>query len=483
MTDAGSARNGTDARGSVVDNASGGRRRVYLAVTATYFGTIGSGLTYGYSSPALPDIRRTLDISEEDAGWFGSLLLAGGIVGGVFSGQLLNLIGRKGSTVVAAALFAAGWILLASANSKGLLFSGRFLTGAGVAIMSATSSVFVAEVAPTSLRGALNTGCNFILALGIFVGYVLGKWLNYQWLAAASLVPAVISGLSFLLYVRESPLWLLQKGRRKEAMEALQFYRDSHVENEFKAMESSVTNVSSGLALGDLTQPYIYKSFLCALLSLFMQQVSVVNILLFFAQDIFREAGVAMAPDDCTIVVGGILALFFLVATLLADRAGLKLLFVFSTALSAASLAALGLCFHLKDVNGQSFLDNYSWLPLVSIVLYFIGYSLGLGPLPFVFVGELIPLKAKGIATSVCVVLFYSFGFLITKTFADLVHLVGTGAAYWFYGSLLAVTFLAFLVLVPDTKGKTLDEIEEIFGKKVIPTQLYSMNELVTYHL
>ncbi|KAL1416296.1 hypothetical protein MTO96_006327 [Rhipicephalus appendiculatus] len=469
--------------GSVVDNASDGRRRVYLAVAATYFGTILTGLAYGYSSPALPDIRLTLDISEEDAAWFGSLLFAGGIVGGVFSGQLLNLIGRKGSTVVAAALFAAGWLLLAFANSKGLLFSGRFLTGAAVAVMSATSSVFVAEVAPTSLRGALNTGCNFILALGIFVSYVMGKWLNYQWLAAASLVPAVVNGLAFLLYVRESPLWLLQKGHRKEAMEALQFYRGSHIENEFKAMESSVTDVGSGLKLGDLTQPYVYKSFLCALLALIMQQVSVVNILLFFAEDIFQEAGVAMAPDDCAIVVGGILALFFLVAALFADKAGLKLLFIFSTALCAASLVALGLCFHLKDVNGQSFLENYGWLPLASIVLYFIGYSLGLGPLPFVFIGELIPLKAKGVATSVCVVLYYGFGFLITKTFADLVHLVGAGAAYWFYCALLAVTLLVFSVFVPDTKGRTLDEIEQIFGKKVVPTELYNMDDVVTCHL
>ncbi|KAL1416297.1 hypothetical protein MTO96_006328 [Rhipicephalus appendiculatus] len=397
--------------GSVVDNASDGRRRVYLAVAATYFGNIGTGLTYGYSSPALNDIRRTLDIGEEDAAWFGSLLFAGGIVGGVCSqvicalmnafllihptGQLLNLIGRRGSTVAAAALFAAGWLLLAFANSKGLLFSGRFLTGAGLAVVSAASSVFVAEVAPTSLRGTLNTGCNFIQALGVFLGYVMGKWLNYQWLAAASLVPAVINGIAFSLYVRESPLWLLQKGRRKEAMEALQFYRGSHIENEFKAMESSVTDVSSRLALGDLMQPYVYKSFLCALLALLMQQLSVVNILLFFAQDIFREAGVAMAPDDCAIIVGGIQALFFLVAALLAGKAGLKLLFVFSTVLCAASLIALGLCFHLKDVNGQSFLDNYGWL----------------------------------------------------------------------------------------STGKTLDEIEQIFGKKVVPTELYSMDEVATCHL
>lgn len=483
MTDEGPVCDGTAVVESAMGSASDGRRRVYLAVAATYFGTASTGLACGYSAPALPDIRRTMHVSEDDAAWFGSLVLAGGIVGGVFSGQLLSLVGRRGAMVVAATLFTAGWLFLAFANSTALLFTGRMLTGGGMAVASAASAVFVAEVAPTSLRGALNTGCNFMVALGILVGYALGKWLNYQWLAAACLIPAVLNGVAFLLYVRESPLWLLQKGRREEAMKSMQFYRGAHFENEFKAMESSMTDVSAGLTLGDIAQPYVYKSFLCALLTLFMQQVSAINILLFFAQDIFQEAGVAMAPDDCAIVVGGILAVVFLVATLLADKAGLKLLFIVSTTLSVASLVALGLCFHLKEVNGQSFIDDYGWLPLASIALFFIGYSLGLGPLPFVFVGELIPLKAKGVATGACVVLYYAFGFVVTKTYTDLVHLIGTAAAYWFYGSLLAVTFVLFVIFVPDTKGKTLDEIEQIFGKKAAPPQLYNVDEIVTYHL
>ncbi|XP_075550220.1 facilitated trehalose transporter Tret1-like [Dermacentor variabilis] len=267
------------------------------------------------------------------------------------------------------------------------------------------------------------------------------------------------------------------------AMEAMQFYRGARFENEFKAMESSMTDIAAALTLGDFAQPYVYKSFLCTLLTLLMQQASVINILLFFAQDIFQEAGVAMAADDCAIVVGGILALVFLVAVLFADKMGLKLLFIVSAALSAASLAALGLCFHLKEVNGRSFLDGYGWLPLASIAFYFISYSLGLGPLPFVFLGELIPLKAKGVATGACIVLFHAFGFLVTKTYADLVYLIGTAAAYFLYGSLLVVMSIAFVIFVPDTKGKTLDEIEKIFGKKAVPPQLHNVSELVTYHL
>nr|XP_050034323.1 facilitated trehalose transporter Tret1-like [Dermacentor andersoni] len=465
------------------DTAARGRRRLYLAVAATYFGTVSTGLTCAYSSPALPDMRRTMHISDDFAAWFGALVLAGGLVAGVISGHLLSLTGRRGTMLMSAAWFAAGWLFIAFANSTTLLFVGRFLTGGGMSVASAASTVFVAEVTPANLRGALNTGCNFVETLGILIGYTMGKWLNYKWLAAACLVPAVINGATFLFYVRESPMWLLQKGRRKEAMEALRFYRGPRVEDEFAALETCTVDVTTKLTFGDLKEPYVYKSFLCSLLTLLMQQGSAISILIFFAQDILQEADVSIAADDCTIVVGGILSVAFLVATVLADKAGRKWLFIVSTASSAVSLAVLGVCFYMKQTKNQHFHDNYGWLPLASMSVYFAGYSLGLGPLPFVYVGELLPLKTKGVATAVCIVLYYCFGFLVTKTYTDLSRLMGTAAAYWLYASFLAVTFVLFVIYVPETKAKTLDEIERYFGKKLPSPQLSNVDELVTSHL
>uniref|UniRef100_A0A023FJX4 Putative transporter major facilitator superfamily n=1 Tax=Amblyomma cajennense TaxID=34607 RepID=A0A023FJX4_AMBCJ len=465
-----------------VGSAADGRRRLYLAAASTYMATLSVGLVMSYSSPALPDIRQKMSISEDDAAWFGSLLMAGGFVGGILSGKFLNLVGRKRTLWMAAVLFAGGWLCLAFADFTALLFVGRFLGGGGMAITSAGSAVFVAEVAPASLRGVLNTGCNFLISLGILLGYVMGKWLDYKWLALACLVPAVISGSAFFFYVRDSPLWLLQKGRRKEAIEAMQFYRGPRIEDEFCVLESCAGNVT-GMTMSDVKQPYIYKTFLCALLVLLMQQISAMSIIIFFAEDIFQDAGMSLAPDNCTILVGGILSGTFLVATLLADRVGRKPLFAISTALSAASLAALGLSLHFKDEKGQDFQDKYGWLPLVSIVLYFVGYSLGLGPLPFVFLGELVPLKAKGVATGVCMFIYNLIGFLITKVYADLVYLMGTSATYWLYASLLTVTFVFFILFVPETKGKTLEEIEQLFGKEISPSKLENTDVVMTCHL
>lgn len=465
-----------------VGSAADGRRRLYLAMAATYAVTMSTGLACGYSSPALPDIRRALNISEDEATWFGSLVLPGAIVVGILSGQLVSLIGRRGTLISATAWFASGWLCLTFGYWTPLLFAGRLLTGGGMAAAALAATVFVSEVAPANLRGLLNTGCNFSLSLGILLIYVLGKWLDYKWLAAACLVPASISGAAFVFYVRESPQWLLQKGRRKEAIAAMQFYRGPRIEHELSALESSSTNVP-GLTLADVGQPYIYKPFLCSLLPLFMQPASAINILVFYSQDVFEQAGASMAPEDCTVVVGGILTTIFLVATLLADRAGRKLLFVISSAVTVSGLVALGLCFHYKEVHGKEFLTNYGWLPLLSIVVYFAGYSLGLGPLPFVFVGELIPLRAKGLASGLCTSLLYAFGFLATKWYADLQHALGAAGTYWMYASILAAALVLFVIFVPETKGKTLEEIEQLFGKGADPPQLDKIDEVQTCHL
>ncbi|KAH7946007.1 hypothetical protein HPB49_018859 [Dermacentor silvarum] len=351
-------------------------------------------------------MRRTMHIGDDFAAWFNALVLAEGLVAAVISGHLLSLAGRRGTMLMSSACFAAGWLFIAFANSTALLFIGRFLTGGGMSVASAASTVFVAEVTPANLRGALNTGCNFVEAVRILIGYTLGKWLNYKWLAAACLFPAVINGTT------------------EGSHGSLAVLPGTSVEDEFAALETCTVDVTTKLTFGDLKESYVYKSFLCSLLTLLMQQGPAISILIFFAQDILQEAAVSIAADYCTILVGGILSVTFLVATALADKAGRKWLFIVSTASSAVSLAVLGVCFYMKQTKNQHFLDNYAWLPLASMSVYFAGYSLGLGPLPFVYVGELLPLKTKGVATAVCIVVYYSFGFLVTKTYTDLSRLM-----------------------------------------------------------
>ncbi|XP_050034317.1 facilitated trehalose transporter Tret1-like isoform X1 [Dermacentor andersoni] len=439
------------------------KRRLYLTVATAYMASISFGYSCTYSSPALPDIRKSIEFSASDSRWFGSLVTLGAVFGGLAGGQLLNLIGRRGALFAAAAWFMAGWLCIMFAPSTALLFVGRVLTGIAVGITALTVAVFISEISPSNIRGLLNTGANAVLCVGILLTFSLGKFLSYRWLAAFCLAPSVIMALA-LFWVHESPHWLLQKGRRKAAIASLHFYQGPKIAEELSALDANLAN-HQPFALLDVTMPYFYKPFFCTLLSMFMQQASAVCVILFYAQDIFEDAGTSIAADDCTIIVGALQVVVLFVATVLIDRLGRKVLLIVSSVGSSASLVLLGISFHLKATRGQEFLDSFGWLPLLAIAIYFVSYAIGLGPLPWVLLGEMIPLRGRGFATGVCTAFLFALAFLVTKCYDDLVKLMTEAGTYWMFAGLLTGSLILFIFIVPETKGKSLEEIELIFGK------------------
>lgn len=449
--------------------------RLYLTVVTAYMASVSFGFACTYSSPALPDIRKTIDFSASDSGWFGSLVTLGAVFGGLAGGQLVNLIGRRGTLWAAAAWFIAGWLCLIFAPSTALLFVGRVLTGVAMGIVALTVSVFISEISPPNIRGLLNTGANAVLCVGILLTFALGKFLNYRWLAAFCLVPSAVMAVA-LFWVRESPRWLLQKGRRKDAIEALHFYQGPMISEQLEALDVSLANVQS-FSLVDMTMPHIYKPFFCTLLPMFMQQASAVCVMLFYAQDIFEDAGTSISAEDCTIIVGALQVVVLFVATALADRVGRKILLIISSVGSSASLTILGVSFYMKASKGQEFLDSFGWLPLVAIGIFFMSYATGLGPLPWVLLGEMIPLRARGFATGVCTAILFGLAFLVTKEYDDMQLLMGTAGTYWMFAVLLSGALALFVAFVPETKGKSLEEIELLFGKPDSSSSTESMDK------
>lgn len=375
----------------------------------------------------------------------------------------MNFIGRKGTILFTAAWFIAGWLCLVFGPSIPFLYAGRFVTGLAMGMVALAVPVFISEISPSDIRGLLNTCGNMVLTVGILLTFVLGKWLDYRWLAVCCLSTSIVMAAA-LFTVKESPRWLLQKGRRKAAIEAMHFYIGPKIEEELETLETSLSNTEA-FTLSDLKTPYVYRPFLCTLLPMFMQQFSAVCIILFFANDIFEAAGTSISSDNCSIILGAVQVVILIIATLLIDRLGRKVLLLFSTAVACISLVILGLCFYLKDHQGSAFTDSYGWLPLAALSLYFVGYSMGLGPLPWVLLGEMLPLKVRGFATGICTAFCFGCGFLVVKEYFNMSALMGTAGTYWMFSGFLAVCFVIFLVFVPETMGKTLEEIEDIFGK------------------
>lgn len=248
---------------------------------------------------------------------------------------------------------------------------------------------------------------------------------------------------------------------------ALQFYRGPDVAVEFGAMHEAVTaDVESPLTLAELGRPWVYKPFLCTLAAFFLQQFSGIVVMLFYTQDIFTTAGTGLSAADSTIVVGAVQVVCVGLATQLTDRLGRRPLMLFSTAVSGISLVILGCFYHFKRTLGPSFVHSYGWLPLFSLCLYFLGFSVGLSPVPSILLGEILPLRVKCGAASFLIFFYFSCGTLVAKEYNDMMALVGEAGVYWFYAGFMAAGFILVAAFLPETKGKTLEEIEEIFGSR-----------------
>ncbi|XP_037517886.2 facilitated trehalose transporter Tret1 [Rhipicephalus sanguineus] len=423
------------------------------------------GFSVAYSSPALPSIRKSMEFSATESDWFGSLVMLGAVLGGLGGGRQLNAIGRRGTLIASSLWFMVGWMCLVVATPKAALFVGRLLTGVGTGIVALTVSVFISEISPANLRGQLNTGANLILCGGILAVFVLGKFLSFWLLAACCLTPAAAMSIA-LFWCHESPRWLLKNNQRRSAAAALRFYFGPGAATELATLETALSRMHgiASFSLRDLTSRRVYRSFLCVLLIMSMQQLSAIAAIITFTQDIFEDAGTAVSPEDSAIILAFIQMVMVGVATVLADRVGRKILLMFSTILSSVCLGALGLSFSLKASVGDSFKEDYGWLPLTSLGLYFVGYSVGLGPLPWVLLGEMIPLKARAFATGTCTAILFAEGFIVTLSYNGMRAILGVAGTFGFYGASLAVCFVLLVVFVPETGGKNLEGIEQLFG-------------------
>ncbi|CAN7940781.1 unnamed protein product, partial [Ixodes hexagonus] len=441
-----------------------GRLRLYLALSSACMAALSFGLTLGYSSPALPDIRRRMAFSDSQEDLFGSLVNIGALFGGLAGGgQLVNKIGRKDTILLAGLGFVLGFLLIEMLPVPGLMFAGRALTGFSAGITALVLTIFVSEVSPAHIRGILNTVCAIAITSGVLMANVLGKWLGYRWLATACMVPTVLNVLT-MPKVAESPRWLFQEGRVGEAMRSLQFYEGADAEESFEALRSS-SSTSVKLSLAHFKLPQAYKSFLCVLLGMYLQQFSGITIMLYYTREIFKTAGSTIESADSAIIVGVVQVTTVLLTTFLVDRLGRKMLLLFSCGVTCLSLAALGAFYHLKDNLGPSFVATYGWLPLIALCTYMMGYSMGLGPQPWTLMGEMLPLNIKGFATGILTAFSFGCGALISREYHAMIQFLGNDGLYWFYGAHMALGFVLVLLFIPETKGKTLEEIEVSFGR------------------
>ncbi|XP_071440672.1 facilitated trehalose transporter Tret1-like [Hetaerina americana] len=458
----------------------------YLATIFATFGAMAAGTTLAWTSPALPILKASakagddifgLDLTAAESSWVGSILTLGACLGALPAGPIADQIGRKRLLTATSLPFLFSWLLVAVAPNVHFLYSARFLAGLATGTVSVVVPIYVGEIAERSIRGTLGSFFQLMLTLGILLSYAVGAFsASYGTLTVSS---ATVSALFLLgaIWMPESPQYLLAWGRREEAVRSLLWLRGVDnpiaVERELASMEHDLTaSAKEALDRGGsgtvgvlrelVTSPVTRKAALVTLGLMVFQQLSGVNAVIFYTESIFALADARLSAASSAAVLGAVGVVVTALAAVLVERVGRRFLLCLSSLAGAISLCALGAFFHLQRLaDEQGVVQGLSWLPLVSLAAFAVAFSLGLGPLPWVMMGELFPASVKGVAGALAAAVNWMLAFVVTKNFTGLTSSLGTDGTFWGFSIVcaLAVLFVAFFV--PETKGKSEHEIHE----------------------
>ena len=407
-------------------------------------------------------------------GWAMSSALVGCLFGALLSGALADRLGRKKLLILSGLLFTASAIGVSVGASFSVFNIFRLVGGVGIGLASNLSPMYIAEISPASIRGQLVSFNQLTIVVGILAAQIV-NWLiarpvpddataeiiraswngqyGWRWMFAAGTVPALFFfGLMFL--VPESPRWLMKYGRRADALRILERVGGlRYAEAEVSEIEATLaTEEIAQVHYRDLLEPRLLKVVGLGVFLAVFQQWCGINVIFNDAQEVFQSAGYGVSGTMFNIVITGIVNLLFtFVAIAAVDRLGRRALML----LGAGGLAGI------YALLGAAYFFQAKGIFVLILVISAIGiYSMTLAPVVWVVIAEIFPNRIRGAAMSVAVFSLWVGCTLLTFTFPFLNRTLGAHGAFWLYGVICLVGFFVVLARLPETKGKTLEEIE-----------------------
>ncbi|EDW77093.1 uncharacterized protein Dwil_GK22112, isoform A [Drosophila willistoni] len=438
-----------------------------LAALSVSLGSLVVGFVSAYTSPALITMTNgnitSFEVTPQAASWVGGIMPLAGLLGGIAGGPFIEYLGRRNTILTTAVPFIVSSLLIACAVNITMVLLGRFLAGFCVGIASLSLPVYLGETVQPEVRGTLGLLPTAFGNIGILLCFVAGTYMDWSMLAflgAALPVPFLI--LMFL--IPETPRWYVSRGREERARKALSWLRgkEADVEPELKGLLRSQADADRSATQNtmlELLKRNNLKPLSISLGLMFFQQLSGINAVIFYTVQIFKDAGSTIDGNVCTIIVGIVNFMATFIGIILIDRAGRKILLYVSNVAMIITLFVLGGFFYCKDKAGID-VSNVGWLPLSCFVVYILGFSLGFGPIPWLMMGEILPAKIRGSAASVATAFNWTCTFVVTKTFQDMLDVIGSYGAFWLFGAICFIGLFFVIIYVPETQGKTLEDIE-----------------------
>lgn len=434
----------------------GSTRSVYLPAMVAAIGGLLFGFDTGVINGALVFIKQQFRLGDSQTEVAASSLLLGCVIGASVAAFTSDRFGRKRVLVGAAALFTLSSIGSALPRDIVEFSIARFLGGVAIGIASTLSPLYIAEISPAPKRGLLVSLNQLAIVSGILSSYSVNYLLtgagptNWRWMFAAAAVPS-IAFMTTLLLIPESPRWLVQKGREREAELFLsQIVGPQEASHEMQAIRAAISEES-----GDLFDPAFRKALIVAIVIALFSQFTGINTIIYYGSIVFLEHvphQTASTALWANVIIGAINFVATIVGMLLIDRSGRKSLLMFAFGGMALSLIA---------VSGAIRFQASGFIVLAVVLIYVACFAVGVGTGTWVLMAEICPTRVRGRAMSVATVCLWCGTLLVTLTFLSLVDAFTAPGVFLLYAAISVAAFLFVWRGVPETKGRTLEEIEK----------------------
>jgi sugar porter (SP) family MFS transporter len=473
-------------------------KHVYFVATIAAFG----GLLFGYDTGVISGALLLIKTQFAEPGaqqmalglqeWVVSVVLIGAMAGALISGKLADKFGRKKIIIVTSIIFILGSAISGLAPDIILIIIGRVIIGLAIGVASFTVPLYISEISPKKIRGALVSLNQLAITIGIFVSYLVDLGFaetheGWRWMFLVGVLPAIILGIG-MFFLPDSPRWLLSKGKEDAARLALEkTAKHDEVQGEMSSIQKVLLSESKNKSsISELLQPWLRPALIIGIGLMFFQQFTGINTVIYYAPTIFQIAGFQgdFAPILATSLVGIVNILMTIVAIWLIDRWGRRPLTFLGLAGMVVALTVMGFAFNQAEALGSSL----KWISVSSVVIYIAFFAISLGPIAWLIISEIYPLRIRGIAMSIATFSNWLFNFIVAKTFLTLTKVLTipgteiTGAdgtqssnpagAFWVFAAVGIIGLIFTYYYMPETKGHTLEEIEEHWSKGKHPNKL-----------
>lgn len=430
------------------------------------------GLLFGYDTAviagAIGFLETKFQLTPAMTGWAASSAIWGCVVGAMMAGYLSDKFGRKKILILTAIMFAISSIGAAIPTNLSQFVAARLIGGLGIGAASMLSPMYISEMSPADKRGMLVTLYQLAIVLGINLIYFINlliagsgteQWnidMGWRYMLGSGTIPAVLFLIALVL-VPESPRWLASKGKDDDAIKILEKL------NSKDQAAALMTEIKSSLkeekgTIRELFAPGLRTALIIGMFLALFSQITGINAIIYYAPEIFKSVG--FGTDSAmlqTVIIGITNTVFTFVAIKFIDQAGRRKLLLWGVSGMLVCLVGVGTVFHFQLSNGP--------LLLIFILGFIASFACSLGPIPWVIISEIFPTKTRGVAMSFATLTLWIGVVLITQLTPILLSTAGGAITFWIFAANSVMLVLFTYKMIPETKGKTLEEIEKLWIK------------------